>query len=152
MTAHISPNSVTASATARADPLKVFIARAEARAILWAACEFDLHQVVDELQAAAGRSGLVVELGQDEVQAIMAQAFGAVRDDISDAEDQDFSQDEERPEISDCWLADSFRDACLKADAEHLARVGDAGRIRAWMAERSPRERVQIRECLRRMA
>jgi hypothetical protein len=34
---------------------------------------------VDELQASAVANGLVGELGQDQVQEIMAQAFGGVR-------------------------------------------------------------------------
>ena len=59
----------------RIDPLAVFKARAEARAILWAACEIDLHEAVDVLQADAVSTGLVAGLGQDAVQAILADAF-----------------------------------------------------------------------------
>jgi hypothetical protein len=65
----------------RADPLEVFTARAEARALLWQAGEFDLHQAVDELQTAAERDGLVDRLGQDEIQRIIAEAFVHVRED-----------------------------------------------------------------------
>jgi hypothetical protein len=57
----------------------IFIARAEARAILWQCGEFDLHEAVDVLQAAAETDGLVSEIGQDAVQGIIAKAFGAVR-------------------------------------------------------------------------
>ena len=57
----------------------VFRARAEARALLWQAGEFDLHEAVDALQAAAVANGLVSEIGQDAVQAIMAAAFQKVR-------------------------------------------------------------------------
>jgi hypothetical protein len=64
---------------ARPSALEVLIARAEARALLWQACEFDLHEAVDELQRVAERDGLVAELGQDAVQAIIAKAFEAVR-------------------------------------------------------------------------
>lgn len=60
----------------RIDPLTVFKARAEARAILWAACEFDTPGAVDPLQAYAIASGLVDRLGQDEVQRVLAIAFG----------------------------------------------------------------------------
>jgi hypothetical protein len=56
-----------------------FKERCEARAYLWAACEFDLHQAVDKLQHDAVASGLVAEIGQDAVQAIMTEAFGRVR-------------------------------------------------------------------------
>jgi hypothetical protein len=59
--------------------LAVLISRAEARALLWQAGELDLHEAVDELQAAAEESGLIAELGQDAVQAIIAEAFEAVR-------------------------------------------------------------------------
>ena len=64
---------------ARPSPLKVFIVRAEARALLWQAGEFDLHHAVDELHAAAERDGLVTLLGQDAVQKIISKAFGVVR-------------------------------------------------------------------------
>jgi hypothetical protein len=63
----------------RIDPLAAFKARAEARAILWAACEIDLHEAVDALQAAAETSGLVEKIGQDTVQAILHDAFHRVR-------------------------------------------------------------------------
>jgi hypothetical protein len=63
----------------RIDPLTVFKARAEARAILWAACEIDLHEAVDVLQEDAERDGLVTLLGQDAVQAILHDAFHRVR-------------------------------------------------------------------------
>jgi hypothetical protein len=66
--------------TAQPSAFEVFIARAEAKAMLWQAGEFDLHQAVDELQAAAERDGLVTVLGQDQVQAIISEAFQKVRD------------------------------------------------------------------------
>jgi len=61
------------------EPLTVFKGRAQARAILWQCGEVDLHKAVDELQAAAEASGLIAEVGQDAVQAIIAMAFGPVR-------------------------------------------------------------------------
>jgi hypothetical protein len=64
---------------ARVDPLKVLIARAEARALLWKCCALDLHEAVDILQYAAVKSGLVEAIGQDAVQAIMRDAFHRVR-------------------------------------------------------------------------
>jgi hypothetical protein len=73
------------TATARAYPaarpsaLEVFIARAEARALLWQAGELDLHQAVDELQAFAVRDALVAEIGQDAVQEIISKGFGVLR-------------------------------------------------------------------------
>jgi hypothetical protein len=67
-------------AIAALDPIEVFCARCEARAILWTACEFDLHEAVDVLQADAERDGLVAALGQDRVQALMATAFHRYRE------------------------------------------------------------------------
>jgi hypothetical protein len=61
------------------DPLEVFEIRAWARATLWQAGEFNLHEAVDELQAAAVRAGLIEQIGQDEVQHILRDAFHAVR-------------------------------------------------------------------------
>jgi hypothetical protein len=63
----------------RPDPVAVFTARAEARALLWRAGGVDLHEAVDVLEATAERDGLVANLGQDAVQAIIARAFEAVR-------------------------------------------------------------------------
>jgi hypothetical protein len=57
----------------------IFRARAEARALLFLAGEFDLHAAVDPLQEAAVQSGLVDLIGQDQVQHILSEAFGAAR-------------------------------------------------------------------------
>jgi hypothetical protein len=58
------------------DPLFVFVARAEARAILlFAAGKFDLHAVVDPLQLYAVESGLIERIGQGAVQQILSHAF-----------------------------------------------------------------------------
>jgi hypothetical protein len=70
---------VAAARAVRVDPLKVFVARAEARALLWQAGEFSLHEAIDKLQVAAERDGLVEAIGQDAVQAIMRDAFHRVR-------------------------------------------------------------------------
>ena len=61
---------------------EVFAALCEARARLWQAGEFDLHEAVDFLQRWAVRNKLVRAYGQDAVQAIMARAFAEVRDDL----------------------------------------------------------------------
>jgi hypothetical protein len=57
--------AATAPARAAISPVAVFVARAEARAILWQCGEFDLHEAVDALQSYAEASGLVDELSQD---------------------------------------------------------------------------------------
>jgi len=65
--------------TQTVDPVLAFTARCEARALLVATGDLDLHEAVDGLQAAAVASGLVAALGQDSVQAIMADAFERVQ-------------------------------------------------------------------------
>jgi hypothetical protein len=61
------------------DPVAAFIARAEAKAMLVEFGELNLLDAVDELQASAVANGLLGELGQDEVQRLMAAAFHRVR-------------------------------------------------------------------------
>jgi hypothetical protein len=55
--------------------LDMFWARCEPRAHLDAGGELDLHDAVDVLQERAMRHGLVAEIGQDAVQAIIVEAF-----------------------------------------------------------------------------
>jgi hypothetical protein len=71
------------------DPVEAFVARASARATLYAAGEISLHEAVDQLQHDAVRDGLVDRIGQDRVQQIMAAAFAAVQlsDEISESSD-----------------------------------------------------------------
>lgn len=69
-----------ADAPRRADPLEVFEVRAAVRAYLITVGEDDFHQAVDDLQAAAERTGLISRYGQDLVQGILADAFAPFRD------------------------------------------------------------------------
>lgn len=57
------------------ESLDVFRLRAWARAYLWAACMFGLHEAVDVLHADAAQGGLVDQIGADRVQKIIAQEF-----------------------------------------------------------------------------
>jgi hypothetical protein len=60
----------------RLDPLMVFTARCEARAVLWAACEYDsLPDAVDPLWTSAVADGLTAALGVDRVHAVLAAIF-----------------------------------------------------------------------------
>jgi hypothetical protein len=73
---------MTAASAARVTSpteLEAFELRCWARARLYAHGELDLHAAIDELQAHAERRGLVADIGQDDVQACMAAAFGPVR-------------------------------------------------------------------------
>jgi hypothetical protein len=101
-------DGTTYELAARPSALAVFTARASARAVLFAANKIDLPEAVDRLQAAAERDGLLAEIGQDEVQAIMATAFAAVRD-----EPTSFAEA--------AWTAPGWREA---AGAYHEKRDG----------------------------
>ena len=62
-------------------PADLFRARCEARALLYTAGELPYTRPSTDLQAAAIASGLVTEIGQDAVQALMAEAFKKARAD-----------------------------------------------------------------------
>jgi hypothetical protein len=64
----------------RVDPLLCFVARVEARALLWQAGELTLHEAVDELQAAGERDGLIDRIGQDGAQAVLSHVLARVRE------------------------------------------------------------------------
>jgi hypothetical protein len=159
----------------KVDPLKVLVARAEARAMLWAAGEFDLHAAVDELWAAAVRDGLVDRLGPDEVQRILAEAFAPERDDLqwSQPETIEPEPDDNLEPADDDYagLGNSFAKLCRTADekqarkhvevkkprgvpiptlqaAEFLIRQGDFDRFRRWLSCRGDAERAAIEKYL----
>jgi len=70
-----APAAIFKTATQLVDPVLVFLARAEARAILFDAGELDIQTAVDPLQLYAIENGLVERIGQDSVQQILAHAF-----------------------------------------------------------------------------
>jgi hypothetical protein len=74
--------AATTHAHTAISPLAIFIARCEARTILWQCGEFVLHEAVDVLQQDAVATGLVADIGQDAVQAIIGASFEEVRDGI----------------------------------------------------------------------
>lgn len=57
--------------------------RAEVRAYLWAAGEMEMPEAVDELESYAFRSGLLQEIGQDAVQAIISAAFEPYQQEVA---------------------------------------------------------------------
>jgi hypothetical protein len=61
------------------DNLKVFVARCEARAVLWQLDELSLHDAVDVLETYRKQLGL----DADTAQLAMARAFSRVRDDLA---------------------------------------------------------------------
>jgi hypothetical protein len=56
-------------------PLDVLELRAWARSYLYSIGELELHEAVDILWHDAERDGLVEEIGEDQVQQILADAF-----------------------------------------------------------------------------
>jgi hypothetical protein len=123
------------------DPVAVLIARAQARALLWAAGEIDLHAAVDELWADAVRDGLTDKLGTDKVQQLLADAFASERDDLP-------RHDDAVPDelVADERVAD-VPTATLRA-AEYLVQQKDPARLKAWLARHSRAERAAIRKHL----
>jgi hypothetical protein len=59
--------------------LEIFAERCQARALLWALGELSMPEAVDAPHDWSVGRGLVDRLGQDAVQAIIAQAFAEVR-------------------------------------------------------------------------
>lgn len=120
----------------RTSPVVVFIARAEARATLWAAGEFDLHTAVDELWADAVRDGLVAKLGPDKVQELLANECAPVRDDL--LRDEDIGPDEDE------FGGPTFADICRAADAKHADEPldPDIARVRRLIADNVSLERA----------
>lgn len=70
-----APAAIFETSTQLVDPLLVFLARAEARAILFDVGEFGIQSAVDPLQLYAVESGLVDRIGQDAVQQILSHTF-----------------------------------------------------------------------------
>jgi hypothetical protein len=128
---------------ARPSALAIFTARCEARALLWAVGEIDLHPAIDELWAAAVRDGLVRELGADRVQRILADTFAPVRVDLSsaNAESDDAivnagnGADSANAEPTD--NGSTFDAACRKADEKQARKPPDPHleKLRELMAD-----------------
>jgi hypothetical protein len=141
--------------------LEVFLARAEGRAHLYAAGELDLHQAVDVLQDAAERTGLVTLIGQDAVQAMMADAF-QITQPVHESEalarpstepcdlvsQRGVASAAELQRANDRTLAERFRHSlpASTVDALHYAIAQkDPQRLRQFITGRSTQERKQIR-------
>jgi hypothetical protein len=122
--------------------IEAFRERCEARAILIEACLLDFHEAIDGMQAAAVKSGLVGELGQDAVQAMMAEAFTKVPRSTALSDKTDEPATTPLPPQPRC--ARSTFDA-----AEYLLRQNDPARMRRWLAKHTRAERIAILEQIR---
>jgi hypothetical protein len=132
-----------AEPAARPSALEAFAARVEARATLWQVNELTLHEAANELQAAAERDGLVAELGQDEVQRLMAEALAAVRDDLTaDISGKTNPQPAESFSPSsadhDDWSTPGWREAALEYHKDRGKRtlIVEIGPVRLARARR----------------
>jgi hypothetical protein len=148
-----------------ADPIEVFTARCQARALLFTAGELDLQSAVDVLQIAAESTGLVTLLGQDRVQELMARAF-ALRIEAIESEASAPPANEPYHLVSrdgvastaqmqrayDRTLARLFdhRPPTSTVDALHyILRQNDPERLRRFIAARRTQTRNQIRAHLK---
>jgi hypothetical protein len=142
----------TASGCSEAVPaIDVFHLRCWARAELVAAYLMDFHEAVDGLRAAAVRYGLIKEIGQDAVQAIMAAAFAKVPrpDELEDVIVELTKALDDMPIEKLSAQAESKVAASTLAAAGYLVKQNDPGRLRAWLAKRAVAERLAIKQHLR---
>jgi hypothetical protein len=119
--------------TDRTDPIEVFRARCEARALLYREGAFDMGEAVDALQRAAEQQGLVAAIGQDAVQQIISEAFAAVLtlEHVPDA-------------LPDVAPPPGVASATLDAAVWLWFQVGDRDRFNRFLFGRSNNERASI--------
>jgi hypothetical protein len=125
------------------NPVVVFKARCQARALLFAEGELDLHEAVDVLQADAEATGLVGLIGQDAVQAIMGDAFEPVRKRAQKLQPPVAVVVEESPPLQPHEPAASTIEAL-----KWVIRQGDPGALRAWLAKRPRGEYEALKRLL----
>jgi hypothetical protein len=118
------------------DLVEVFKARCWARARLFSEGELDLHDAVDLLQQSAVDIGLVAAIGQDVIQTMMADAFGAIECPL-----------EIEPYEPQPTLAPRLATSTINA-FKYLIRLNDPVRLRTWLARKLPSERESLRELL----
>jgi hypothetical protein len=101
-------------------PIDVLKLRAWARARLWRIGEFDLHEAIDALQAAAAEYGLVESIGQDAVQEILSAAFAQVREDLIEVVELKASTRAQPEPPTDSLIAREDPDAAPHSTVEAL--------------------------------
>jgi hypothetical protein len=116
--------------------LQAFLARADARALLWQVGQCSLHDAVDALQMAAEQSGLVAAMGQDAVQAIISEAFDAVSVWAPD--------DEPPPPMPTPAPRQGAAASTLDAAAWLWFQVGDVDQFRSFLNRHAKAEIVDI--------
>jgi len=159
---NLSSTAVTTSANSPQDPWRklgdvtakllreIFSGRCEVRAILCEAAKLTLHEAVDVLQRDAECDGLVDMLGQDAVQAMIAEAFGPVASATNAAPQNKNLTNSNADKMWTAANAASRLPASTIAAADYLVRLKDGGRLRAWLARHSRAERIGIIKHIRR--
>jgi hypothetical protein len=122
------------------DLAAVFELRSWALARLFAEGEIGLHDALDRLQHDAVRDGLVAAVGQDAVQTMFADAFGAVRERTNELA------------TASAWelgeACDDHRGILHPSTVEELElflEQGDPARFGKWMAFLTVAERRAVR-------
>ena len=95
--------NVIALTNRAANSLEVFRERAFARALLVREGVMDFHDAVDGLQDCAVAFGLIGRFGQDKIQAILSEAFGADAPQLESTVD-DILRRMEMQDPRDAWL------------------------------------------------
>jgi hypothetical protein len=124
-----------------------FEARCWARARLYREGELELHDAVDQLQEDAVRYGLVAAVGQDRIQRMMSDAFGAVRErtnELATASAWEFGEayDDHRSVVDAPTLG-----ALLEA-LDSLVEQNDPARLQKWIALLTVAERRAVHALL----
>jgi hypothetical protein len=135
-------NAAPAVTERHVDLLDAFTERAEACAYLWSIGEYELQKAVDVLQHDAMRDGLIDRIGQDGVQAILADAFRPYQE-SSDADpfERITNEFDEKPK----------HDAPAASTVEafgYLVRQNDPVLLRAWLARHNREERAAFKNML----
>jgi hypothetical protein len=160
MTIAVATTAVTSGAESLVEDFRI---QCRSRAALYAAGELDITEAVDLLQDVAVVTGLVALVGQDVVQAAMAEAFSAVREatapippvteEPSRKPDLGLPENWDRMPIGALWerLNDPRRHPIPKSivDAfEHLIKQRDGDRLKTWLLQRTPEERCALKNLL----
>ena len=127
--------------TSSVDLAAAFELRCWGRARLFTEGELDLAEAVDELQESAMRSRLVDAIGQDRVQAMMSDAFGAVRT-------KPTAWDLAEAYADHRGIVDSPTLGALLEALGSLVMQNDPDRLQKWMALLTVVERRVVRALL----
>jgi hypothetical protein len=131
-------------------PADVLEMRANVRAFLWYQWQIEMDEAVDELQAFAEQSGLVADIGQDAVQAIIAAPFDRYRERAA-AVEQKRAEAWERRQIMLDQAAEAERDKRYRTAKSTIdafwfvVRENNPDNLSAWLAAR-PRDAAHLHQ------